>query len=86
MPQYETEIKALENLLWEFGLTDAIAKIQVTPNEDSESPALVCIVTKGSSSKVIATVFDEYDYFPKYEVIRKKFADTCTNIEVKFLI
>jgi len=85
MPQYETEIKALKKLLWEFGLSDSIAKIQVTPADGDEAPALVCIVTKGSSAKVIATVFNEYDYFPKYAVIREKFMD-ISNIEVKFLI
>jgi len=83
---FETEIKALEKLLWEFGLTEAVSNIQVAPAEGDENPALVCIITKGNSSKVIATVFNEYDYFPKYSVIRERFQEAHPNVDVKYLI
>ena len=83
---FETEIKALEKLLWEFGLTEAVANIQVAPAENSENPALICIITPGNSSKVTATVFNEYDYFPKYSVIRERFQETYPNVDVKYLI
>jgi len=86
MQQYESEIKTLEDLLWEFGLGDAISSIQVEPGEGGENPALVCIVTKGNSGKVIATVFNEFDYFPKYVVIRERFQDAHPNVDVKYLI
>jgi len=86
MPQYESEIKALEKLLWEFGLSEAIEKIQIAHAEGNENPALICVVKKSNSAKVIATVFNEYDYFPKYSVIRERFVADFANIEVKFLI
>ena len=78
----QAEIKALENLLWEFGLKDAVSGIQV----DEETPALICIVSKGNSGKVIATVFNEFDYFPKYVVIRERFQQAFPSVEVKYLI
>jgi len=86
MPQYELEVKTLQNLLWEFGLTESITAIQTAPISDDTSPTLICIVKNGSSAKVIATVFNEYDYFPKYAVIRERFLADHPNIEVKFLI
>lgn len=82
----QAEIAALEKLLWEFGLKDAVSNIQETPAEGQENPALVCIITKGNSSKVIATVFNEFDYFPKYVVIRERFQESYPNVDVKFLI
>ena len=84
MQKFEAETKALENLLWEFGLKDAVSSIQVS--EGDESPALICIVKKGNSGKVIATVFNEFDYFPKYVVIRERFQESYPNVEVKYLI
>ncbi|MCL2287480.1 MAG: hypothetical protein FWC32_14100 [Firmicutes bacterium] len=84
--QYETEIKTLEKLLWEFGLVDAVSNIQATPAEGDDNPALICIIKKGNSSKVIATVFNEYDYFPKYAVIRERFQESHPNVDVKYLI
>ena len=83
MANYQAETTMLENLLWEFGLKDAVSHIQV---EENESPALICIVSKGNSSKVIATVFNEFDYFPKYVVIREIYQETYPNIDVKYLI
>jgi len=83
---FETEVKELEKLLWEFGLGDAVSNIQVAPAEGSENPALICVVTKGNSSKVTATVFNEYDYFPKYSVIRERFQETYPDVDVKYLI
>jgi len=84
--QFEAEIKTLEKLLWEFGLKEAVSNIQVAPAEGEENPALICIITKGNSGKVIATVFNEYDYFPKYSVIRERFQETYPNVDVKYLI
>ena len=84
--QYETEIKTLEKLLWEFGLADAVSNIQVAPAEGDDNPALICIIKKGNSGKVIATVFNEYDYFPKYAVIRERFQESHPNVDVKYLI
>jgi len=84
--QYETETKTLEKLLWEFGLNDAVSKIQVAPAEDNENATLICIITKGNSGKVIATVFNEYDYFPKYSVIRERFQEIHPDVDVKYLI
>ena len=86
MQNFEEAIKSLESLLWEFGLQDAITNIQTAPAEGGENPALICIVEKGNSSKLIATVFNEFDYFPKYVVIRERFAELHSNIDVKYLI
>jgi len=86
MAQFEAAIKALEKLLWEFGLADAVSDIQTTPAEGQENPALVCIIGKGNSGKVIATVFNEHDYFPKYVVIRERFQQDFPNVDVKYLI
>jgi len=86
MQNYETEIKALEKLLWEFGLSEAVSSIQVASADNGENPALICIITKGNSGKVIATVFNEYDYFPKYLVIRERFQEAYPNVDVKYLI
>ena len=83
---YETETKALDKLLWEFGLGDAVSSIQVAPAENGENPALICVVTKGNSGKIIATVFNEYDYFPKYSVIRERFQQDYPDVDVKYLI
>lgn len=82
----QVEISALEKLLWEFGLKDAVSDIQIAEAEGQENPALICVVTKGSSGKVIATVFNEFDYFPKYVVIRERFQEAFPNVEVKYLI
>ena len=83
MEKYASAIKSLENLLLDFSLSDVIDRIQV---EEGESLSLHCIVKKGNSSKVIATVFDEYDYRPKYVVIRERFQQDYPDIEVKYLI
>jgi len=82
MTNFEAETKALENLLWEFGLKEAVTKIE----EDQKNSALICIISKGNSGKVIATVFNEFDYFPKYVVIRERFQEAYPNVDVKFLI
>ena len=84
--QFEAEQKTLEKLLWEFGLSDAVSRIQVDTGEGDENPALICIITKGNSGKVIATVFNEYDYFPKYSVIRERFQEIHPDVDVKYLI
>ena len=86
MQNIEAATKALEKLLWEFGLSDAVSEIQTTPECAGESTSLICVVTKGNSGKVIATVFNEFDYFPKYVVIRERFNADYPNIDVKFLI
>jgi len=86
MNYMQTEINALEKLLWEFGLKDAVSGIQVAEAEGQENPALICVVTKGNSAKIIATVFNEFDYFPKYVVIRERFQEAFPNVEVKYLI
>jgi len=86
MNAMQAEISALEKLLWEFGLKDAVSSIQVAESEGQEHPALICVVTKGNSGKVIATVFNEFDYFPKYVVIRERFQEAFPNVEVKYLI
>ena len=83
MENYADAIKSLEKLLWDFDLSEAISSIQPV---EGDSPALHCIVKKGNSSKVIATVFDEYDYRPKYVVIRERFQQSFPDIEVKYLI
>jgi len=83
--QYENETAFLQDLLWEFGLADAVSSIQVAPAEE-DNPTLICIIKKGNSSKVIATVFNEYDYFPKYSVIRERFQEKHPNVDVKYLI
>jgi len=86
MEKYADAIKSLEKLLWDFGLSKAIARIQVVEGDANTSPALHCIVERGNSSKVIATVFDEYDYRPKYVVIRERFQQSYPEVEVNYLI
>ena len=83
MEKYTNAIKALEELLLDFSLSNVIERIQV---EEGEPLSFHCIVKKGNSSKVIATVFDEYDYRPKYVVIRERFQQDYPDIEVKYLI
>jgi len=83
MEKYADAIKTLEKLLWDYGLSKAITSIQVV---ETGTPALHCIVEKGNSSKVIATVFDEYDYRPKYVVIRDRFQQMHPGIDVNYLI
>ena len=83
---YNNEKEYLEQLLLEFGLTDAISSIEITDSRDDNSATLVCIVKKGSSVKIIATVFNEYDYFPKYSVIRERFKEKFSNVDVRYLI
>jgi len=80
---FENAKKLLNDLLWELGLKDSVEDIQIA---EGENPALICIIKKGNSAKLIATVFNEFDYFPKYVVIRERFAESHPDIDVKFLI
>jgi len=83
---FEAAKKLLNDLLWELGLKDSVEEIQAIPAADGENLALICVIKKGNSGKLIATVFNEFDYFPKYVVIRERFADVYPDIDIKFLI
>ena len=83
MEKHANAVKALEKLLWDFDLTKSIDRIDIA---DGEPTALHCIVKKGNSNRIIATIFDEYDYRPKYVVIRERFQQDFPDIEVNYLI